>query len=300
MRFEGPFAAGRPMQRWSDERVWEAADAWRWYPPASRRFVGRNFELAVTPGNYALSYAYGFNAADAEDADRALSDVRKRAESLGGNGIRVRVTPRSAPADIHEVLQRRSFRLVEEAEVLVSELLDERDEPRLPAFRPVPDVVVREAVTETEYDAFRGLSRPIFGGPEPSEESLEGFRAEFRRALEEHGHSDRYVAWGGARPIGRAGMELAGEVVRLWGTGVLPEDRGRGVYGLLVRARCDGAVRRGAKIALVIARTGTSGPILKRHGFRALGADRLYEARWGPGDPASAPEDPAPARLDRG
>lgn len=268
------------MGAWADDRVWEAVDAWRWIPPGSRRAIHKNFELAVTPGSYALTYAYGFHATDGPAAEIALTELQRQAQTLGGTGVRVHVDPHSSPADLSERLQKRGYKLVEEAEALAWELLDESGKPSLPAFRAIEGVDVREARTESDYDGFLSLSTPIFGDPNPSGESLAAFKREFDRTVRETGHSGRFVAWKGPTPLGRAGMEIVGEVARLWGTGVLPEHRRGGVYGLLVRTRCEEAVRSGATLALVTARVGTSGPILKHHGFRSVGSVRLFEARW--------------------
>lgn len=269
------------MGAWTDDRVWEAVDAWRWIPPGSKLSVHENFALAVTPGSYSLTLAYGFHARDAPSAEAALTELQKQVRALGGTGVRVQVGPHSRPADLSERLQGRGYRLAEEAEALAWELRDDSGGPSLPSFRPTEGVEVREALTESDYDGFLSLSTPIFGDPTPSGETMVAFRDEFDRMVRETGHSDRFVAWKGTTPIGRAGMEIVGEVARLWGTGVLPEHRRGGVYGLLVRARCEEAARRGASLALVMARVGTSGPILKHHGFRAVGSVRLFEARWG-------------------
>lgn len=270
------------MRPWTDDRVWDAVDAWRWFPPNSARKVRERFEIAVTPGSYALTYAYGFHAPDGPGADAALQELRREVESLGGTGVRVQITPRSVPRGLPRRLAREGYRKIEETEVLAWELFDERDRPRIPIFRPAGDVDVREVRSDAEFDAFLGLSPPIFGDPPPPEETRTGFRERFRRQIAAVGHSDRFVAWKGSEPIGRAGMDLEGDVARFWGTGVLPPFRGRGVYGVLVKARCDEAVRRGARLALVSARTGTSGPILKHHGFRPVGSLELYEVRWIP------------------
>jgi hypothetical protein len=98
--------------------------------------------------------------------------------------------------------------------------------------------------------------------------------------VREEGHSERFLAWEGSRSVGRAGTEIAGKVARFWGTGVLAEHRHRGVYGALVRARCGAAAHRGAELVWVTARVGTSGPILKRHGFRPMGTVRVFEVQW--------------------
>ncbi|HTT45979.1 MAG TPA: GNAT family N-acetyltransferase [Thermoplasmata archaeon] len=268
------------MGGWTDDRIWDAVDAWKWIPPGSKRTVRANFELAVTPGSYALTYAYGLHAPDGPSADAVLAELRREVEALGGTGVRTQITPRSRPADLAERMRRAGFRVAEEAEVLAWELRDDRGRPRLPDFRAREGVTVREALTDSDYDGFLSLSGLIFGDPTPSVESQAAFKKEFYRMVQVDGHSDRFVAWEGTAPIGRAGMEVAGEVARLWGTGVLPERRQRGVYGLLVQARCEEALRRGATLALVTARVGTSGPILKHHGFRSVGPLRVLEARW--------------------
>jgi len=268
------------MTEWTDRRVWDAVEEWRWFPPSSVRKLRDHYELAVTPGSYALTFAYGLHAPDGPAADAALGELRHDVEELGGTGVRVRVTSLSVPPDLPDRLVRQGYRAIEETDVLAWELRDPALRPRLPEFRPVAGISIEETRTDDEFDAFLRLSTAIFGDPEPSAETLEGFRNAFHRNLRDQGHSDRYLARSGPEPIGRAGMEVVGEVARLWGTGVLPEHRGRGVYGALVRARCEEAVRRGATLALVNARVGTSGPILTRHGFRGVGKLRFFEARW--------------------
>jgi hypothetical protein len=265
---------------WTDARIWGAVDAWRWIPPGSKRAVHENFELAVTPGSYSLTYAYGLHAKDGPSVELVLSELQRQLEALGGTGVRVQIRPDSRPSDLPDRLTRRGYKVTEETEALVWELLDESGRPRLLAFRPTEGVTVREAMTEADYVGFLSLSTPICGDPVPSDQSLGAFQSEFARTVRETGHSDRFVAWEGTTPIGRRGPEIVGEVARLWGTGVLPQHRQRGVYGLLVRARCEAAVRRGATLALTTVRVGTSGPILKHHRFRAIGSIRLFEARW--------------------
>jgi len=268
------------VSEWTDDRIWAAVDAWRWIPPGSQRAVHEGFELAVTPGSYALTYAYGLHAKDGPSAEVVLTELRKQVEALGGTGVRVQVRPDSRPEDLADRLTRRGYKVASEAEALVWELLGEDGRPRLPEFRPTAGVTVREAMTVSDFDGFLSLSTPIFGDPDPPAATLIGFKGEFDRTVRETGHSDRFVAWEGLTPVGRAGLEIVGEVARLWGTGVLPQYRARGVYGRLVRARCEMAVQRGATLALTIAKVGTSGPILKRHGFRAVGPVRVFEARW--------------------
>jgi hypothetical protein len=268
------------VTQWTADRIWDAVDAWRWIPPSATRVTTDEYELAVTPGSYALTYAYGFHVDDPERADARLDDVRTRIEALGGTGARFQLTPRSRPSDLPDRLRRKGYRQVEETEVLVWELHDAEGKLRLPGFPTAPGLVVREIVSDQEFESFLKLSTEIFGDPPPSEESRTGFLSEFHRKIREEQHSDRFLVWDGTVPIGRAGMEIAGPVARFWGTGVLTEHRRRGAYGALVRARCESAAGRGAGIALVSARVGTSGPILKRHGFEPVGTVRIFEIRW--------------------
>ncbi len=164
--------------------------------------------------------------------------------------------------------------------------------PRFPPFGSAGGVTVREVRTGAEFDVFLDLTSSVSGEPPFSSESRAGFRADFERVLREAGRSDRFLAWGGAAPIGCAGLEIVGEVARLWRAGVRPDLRGRGTYGHLVRVRSQEAIGRGAALALRIARVGTSGPILKQHGFRAVGSVRLFCASR----PTSAGSDPGPLR----
>jgi hypothetical protein len=255
-------------------------DAWRWIPPSATTVKTDAYEVAVTPGSYALTYVYGFAVADPEQVDRRLRELRAQIESLGGTGARLRVPEASQPPDLAERLQRHGYRVVEEVDALVWELRDADGALRFPEFRPTPGISVREVRTEPDFETFVTLGTTIFQDPAPSPESRRGFLAEFRRKIEQEGHSDRYLALDGTVPIGRAGMEIKGPVVGLWGTGVLSQHRGRGVYGALVRARCEAAAGRGAEVVLVVARAGTSGPILQRHGFRSMGTLRTFEIRW--------------------
>jgi GNAT superfamily N-acetyltransferase len=268
------------MGAWTDDRVWDAVEAWRWIPPSAKRVVTPEYELAVTPGSYSLTYVYGFHVESGLRVEERLEALRHQIESLGGTGARVQLTPRSRPETLAEDLARSGYRPGEEAEVLFWEFADPAGKLCLPDFRSVERVAVREASSETEYKAYLGLTSSIFGDPPLSSESERAFMDAFHQQIREHGHSDRFVAWEAGTPVGIAGLEIADRVGRLFGSGVLPSHRGRGVYGQLVRARCEEAVRRGAEIGLVTARVGTSGPILKHHGFRPVGSLRIYEARW--------------------
>jgi GNAT superfamily N-acetyltransferase len=258
----------------------------RWYPPSSQRITKENYELAVTRGSSGLTWIYGFHARDIREAERLLDEIREEVRSLGGTGARVQLTPRTQPPGLGDLLLRFQFEPKESAEVLVYELRDGVGKERLPSFRPTPGLTVREATSREDYDAVDSLTTTIFELPTPPAEVRAGFIETFERQIRETGHSGRFLASEGARPVGCAGLTLEGDVAFFWGTGVLPEFRGRGIYGALVRARCSSAVERGSEIALVSAQTGTSGPILKKHEFRIVGPIRTFEAQWSHSDPS--------------
>ncbi len=268
------------MRPWTDEQVWTAVLGWRWVPPGASKITTDAFELAVTPGSYALTFVYGFREDDPDRVDQRLGEVRSRIERAGGTGARFQVTPGTRPADLAARLPRHGYRLRDTTDVLAWELKDENDRARLPPPGEAPGVVVREAATDAEFETFIDLAPPIFGDPRVTGEIRARFREEMRTGLRDHGHSGRFLAFLGPTAVGRAGLAVEGAVAQLWGTGVLEPYRRRGIYRALVRARSESALAQGAEIAIVTARVGSSGPILKRLGYRRVGEIRMFEARW--------------------
>jgi hypothetical protein len=265
---------------WDDARVWAAMRDWRWVPPSARRVTTDQFDLIVTPGSYAMTTVYGFLVADPANVDDALDEVEAVARSNHATGARFQILPTVRPLDLGERLQQRGYSPLDELEVLVYDFRDNSGLTRLPEFRFPTEISAREARSDAEYTAFVDLNGPIWDSPEPPADTRRGLEEDFRKRVAETGHSGRYVVWQNATPIGHGGLDIAGPVARFWGSGVLPEYRNLGAYGALVRARCEEALRQGAEIALVSARIGTSGPILKRHGFRVVGPIRNFEVRW--------------------
>ncbi|HEY5106323.1 MAG TPA: GNAT family N-acetyltransferase [Caulobacteraceae bacterium] len=84
-----------------------------------------------------------------------------------------------------------------------------------------------------------------------------------------------YVAYADGTPIGASRLEAQPgcAFAGLWGGGVAPAWRGRGVYRAMVAARAKLAARSGHRFLTVDARE-TSRPILERLGFTPLGTIR--------------------------
>jgi hypothetical protein len=265
---------------WDDTRVWKAMVDWRWVPPFSRRFTTDRFDLILTPGSYSMTTVYGFQVQEPEKVEATLDEVETLARSNHATGARFQILPTARPLDLGERLVRRGYSALDEVEVLVYDFHDESGRTRLPNFRLSAEISAREARNDEDYSAFVGLNGPIWNNPEPPVETRKGLEEDFRKRVADTGHSGRYVVWKESTPIGHGGLEVVGPVARFWGSGILPAYRNLGAYGALVLARCEEAVRQGAEIALVTARIGTSGPILKRHGFRVVGPISNFEIRW--------------------
>jgi GNAT superfamily N-acetyltransferase len=77
----------------------------------------------------------------------------------------------------------------------------------------------------------------------------------------------QWLAYLEDRPVAFAVADRGPAGLYLGGASTLPEDRGRGCYSALVRARWDEAIRLGLPGLAVQAQYGTSAPILRRLGF---------------------------------
>lgn len=72
-------------------------------------------------------------------------------------------------------------------------------------------------------------------------------------------------------------LDLARGVGFLWGGGTIPEARGRGSYRAALQARLALARELGLRALFIYGRSDTTAPMLRRHGFRALGEVWLVE-----------------------
>jgi hypothetical protein len=268
------------MPDWTPEMIWAALESYNWVPPGAAHATTSEYELVVTPGSYALSRVANFRVSDPAQAESVLMDLRKRVLALGGNGVRFDVTGRSQPADLKDRLLRHGYQSLVTADVLCWSLKDAAGKNHLPEARPVPGITVKDVATDDDYRAFRSLETPIFGDQGATPELEEAFLDAFRKERAEGKLPDRVVAWDGNRPVGSGGSVVVDRVARLWGGGVLESYRKRGIYQAMVRRRCERSLERGGEIATVTARTGTSGPILKHHGWNAIGELETFEARW--------------------
>lgn len=88
-----------------------------------------------------------------------------------------------------------------------------------------------------------------------------------------------FVASVGGEPVANAGMCMRNGVVALGGMGTVPEWRGRGIQGAVVRHRLRAAADEGCDLAVVAADPGTvSERNLQRYGFRIAYTETFFEA----------------------
>ena len=138
-----------------------------------------------------------------------------------------------APADLEAALQQRGAGLRETVDVLALDLSG-----GVPPLDPPADVDVRWQVDETTTRDALAVGVAAFDeGSVPDDARVAELAAEAAADLEA-GRVASAVAYLDGRAVGAGGVTLVEGVARLWGAGVVPEARGRGVYRALLNARC--------------------------------------------------------------
>jgi len=246
------------------ERVLKAAADWVFVPPDAEDIVTDDYRVIVYGGR-GPSVQW---SSTTRPLDEVIAEVRGKTRE--GTKLRWWVNDRTQPSDTAEVLLSKGFKVFEVLEVLARPLTgDLTDELAIPA-----DVTVRPALDAETIERAAAIDSEVFGWPPPSRNELDHEIAAIERG---ELSPRRFVAELDGELVGSAGYTLMGDVVGLWGAGVLEKARGRGVYRALIAARCQAALADGATLALVRARTTTSAPTLRRIGFVAYGTQRCYE-----------------------
>jgi hypothetical protein len=268
----------RTMKTWTPAEVVALDDRESQFAAGRLRFETPEYLLFVVPGSHELTYVRRFQSTP-EQVEATIDEVLARARSAGAPGIRWAISPSSTPEDLSKRLGRRGFVQFAAAETLYFPL-GTTDAPRIPPGGPPGSISIREAITDEEMDVFSRLGEEIFGDPPAPAEFLRNLRAEVRETIRTTGHSELFLAYARAMPVGRGGLSVTGPVGRLWTSGVLVSHRRLGAYSALVRERCRVALAMGAELALTHALVGSSGPILKRLGFESAGSYAYYEKRF--------------------
>lgn len=140
-----------------------------------------------------------------------------------------------------------------------------------PTGRPAPDVDVTAIETFEDYLAASRLGEEIFGMPAVPDDELEERFVEMRGIPSVRS----FLARVDGRAVGSAFAVAGYSGVNLFGGGVHPDARGRGVYGALLHARWRFAVEAGTP-ALTVQAGRMSRPICERFGFVFIEPVRVF------------------------
>ncbi len=273
-------------REWTAEAIAREAERWTWWPEAAAVTKDDRRLLVHMPRHWGRSVVWRSSVADEDRARALIEETVAEVRAAGGTRLVWHTGDMTRPTNTGELLTQRGFELSQRLEILAFEL-GEVSLTGLPELAVPDDVAVGPARDlEGLKDTYRISSR-VFSSAIPSEAEITGYARDLERLedRERGGASDgpltiRFLALVGEgdhrRAIASAGLQLVGEVGRLWGGGTLEHFRGRGAYRALVLERCRMARDLGATLALVKADVGTTGPILKRAGFQVAGTERRY------------------------
>lgn len=223
-------------------------------------------ELSAEPDGWA---AVVWSGLDDESADQGIDDQLIHFARLG-RPFEWKLYDGDQPADLGERLRARGFR-PEEPEALMIAAIADLDLSTQPVEA---DVVIGPVTDRATILAARASAAEAFGheakdvGPEL-----------LARALREPEHLSVIVARAGDEVVATSRTEYhpGTGFASLWGGGVVPRWRGRGVYRAMVAARARAAVARGYSHLRVDALP-TSEPILTRLGFVRAGTTTPYQS----------------------
>jgi ribosomal protein S18 acetylase RimI-like enzyme len=227
-------------------------------PPATPGVERRWFDGVLrTTGAYNFITWWDFpDEAAAEIVAREAAYFR----GLGGE-VEWKVYSHDRPPGLETLLAEAGFVADEGETFMVLDL-----ESSSIDFDPPPGIEIRQVNDAAGFADNVAAAAQVFDRPWPQDE--------VRARLADPGLA-LYVAYADREAIGSGRLEAppGGAFAGLWGGGVVPDYRGRGVYRAMVAARAREAVRRGCRFLAVDARE-TSRPILQRLGFTPLASIR--------------------------
>jgi GNAT superfamily N-acetyltransferase len=244
----------------SPDQVLRASAEWIsvWFPAHSGHTDLGWLEYYLLDGTATVMRVRPGDMAAAELVNKVLAELWHQ----DATQVHWQIGPRYSPAGVDRVLADLGASVHETIDICGYSL-----DHASPVDSLSQGASARPVHTRDDVAQYERTSAQAWGYPPPSEEDID-------RAFE--GSTAGYFigCWNGT-PAGAGGYTLVGDVARFWGTAVVPEFRGRGIYRALVHARMTDARKRGAKLALVHARP-TSSPILQRLGFAVYGQRKIW------------------------
>ena len=267
---------------WDSDAIIRKAAEWVWIPNGSETIVGAGVTM--------LHDFRGLSILTAEpdgEADGWVGRVIGLAATVGADTLTWPVHPLTRPTDLDRHLRAHGATVAEELDISAFPL-----DEGLPDLDPPMDVDVSRIDSADGLTAAWQVDAEVFGGATPDPGAKVADIEDLQRQVAAGPERTvlRYLAHIDGELAATAGSTMDGGAVKLWGGAVLPRFRGRGAYRALVAARVAEGIGLGAGLALVKARTGTSGPILRRAGFTAYGTETVYriDLRTESGDPVPA------------
>lgn len=252
---------------WESVVLRESAD-WvsPWKPPGAELLNTERIRLYVNDGVGTVIRA---DPSGPSRVEELLDEVLARATELGAARVLWTVRPGDVGAAVLAGLRERGGEVSELIDICAWDLRS-----GLPVVDVPDDVMVRPVQSRDDIAALQRVDAEVWGYRELTAAEIDEQAANL--------WPGRFGAFVDDRAAGSAGYGLVtserGEsVARLFGAGVMPRLRGRGAYRGLLAARLEDARTRGATLALVHARSGTSGPILRRIGFAQIGRQTVVE-----------------------
>lgn len=284
---------------WTDADIVEASESNLYHPEDAVVRQDRRRLLVHMPADYGHSVVQrSFVDTEAEARElieETLAEASGKRAQLPGQRLLWWVRPSTRPHNMAALLEERGFALAEEAEILGFDLLAVGGTPRHQSGRPGGRIQTWQVARSLDQMRLAHEMRVRSLGSDGPQVFDEAEAANDLRVLswleEEHpvdgiGPAPRiwdgqavsieFLAYEQNSAVATAGLTVRSKVGTFWGAATEQKHRRRGAYHRLVDARCEVARRLGATLALVKARRGTSGPLLKAAGFRRAGLQVCY------------------------
>ncbi|GAA1900741.1 GNAT family N-acetyltransferase [Lapillicoccus jejuensis] len=254
------------------QQVLAASDAWLWVPEQARSEVVAGVPVVDYPDwAHTPFWAAPLDTGrPAEDAPAVVAAVAAVARERGKPWMTWWLSPSARPVELADALLAVGAVAEESCDIVACDLAG--GIPDVGDVAPVCTEVVQDAAG---IDDFGAVSDAVWGPVRDPEARRATQLADLGRPLAEQ-DSRRVVGHLEDRPVAVGGLQVADGVARLYGAATRPEARGRGAYRAVLHRRLVEARALGATTALVHARVGTSGPILRRCGFEAYGVARSF------------------------
>lgn len=214
----------------SPEQVLRASAEWIsvWFPAHSVHTDLGWLEYYLLDGTATVMRVRPGDMTAAELVNKVLAELWHHSATQ----IHWKTGPRYLPAGVGEVLADLGASVHETIDICGYSL-----DHALPVDPLAQGAAVRPVHTRDDVAQFERTSAQAWGYPPPSEEDIDKTFADSTA-----GH---FIGCWHGTPAGAGGYTLVGDVARFWGTAVVPEFRGRGVYRALVHARMTDARNRG-------------------------------------------------------